>query len=78
MKYGVEAKTFDLFDVGTVASIYFYPKGREKEPEIKIDLPITKEFCPEGCNRWTLYLTIYDDRFEYTTPHGVERTYRRM
>ena len=76
LEQGIDSKTFGPFKVGNTTTIYFYPQGRE-EPEIKIASPITADFCPQGCPRWSVYLDIQDDRFEYTTPHGDSESFPR-
>ncbi len=63
IEYGSDARNFEGHEVGTTIEIFFYPLGRD-EPEIKVEVPITEDLCPQGCVRDMVSLEIYDDRFE--------------
>ena len=59
--------------VNVEQELYIYPDGRNGT-EIVYAFLLTPEMCPDGCDRDSILVSIYDDRVDVISAAGVEGT----
>jgi hypothetical protein len=78
LRYGGDVRNFGGRRVGTVDTLFLYPRGRDA-PELRILVEIAADLCPNGCDRDVLHIEISDNRAEAwarTLVGGPEAVFR--